>query len=47
MRQGEEQRGIVGAGFAVSEPDEEIHWREEKAKVGKTTMYLKFGGRRY
>jgi 5-methylcytosine-specific restriction protein A len=41
LRQGEEPRGIVGAGFAVSEPYAEIHWREEKARVGKTTMYLK------
>lgn len=40
LRQGEEPRGIVGAGYAESEPYEEIHWREEKAKAGKTTMYL-------
>ncbi|HEY9401493.1 MAG TPA: hypothetical protein VIQ24_02280, partial [Pyrinomonadaceae bacterium] len=30
LRQGEEPRGIVGAGFAISEPYEEVHWREEK-----------------
>lgn len=41
LRQGEEPRGIVGAGWAVSEPYREIHWREEKAQVGRTTMYLK------
>lgn len=41
LRQGEEPRGIVGAGFAASEPYEEIHWREEKARAGRTTMYLK------
>jgi 5-methylcytosine-specific restriction protein A len=41
LRQGEEPRGIVGAGWAESEPYEEIHWREEKARVGRTTMYLK------
>ena len=40
LRQGEEPRGIVGAGFADSEPFEEIHWRAEKAKAGRTTMYL-------
>jgi 5-methylcytosine-specific restriction protein A len=40
LRQGEEPRGIVGAGVAESEPYEEIHWREKKAKVGRTTMYL-------
>jgi 5-methylcytosine-specific restriction protein A len=41
LRQGEEPRGIVGAGWAESEPYAEIHWREEKARVGKTTMYVK------
>jgi 5-methylcytosine-specific restriction protein A len=41
LRQGEEPRGIVGAGWAESEPYEEIHWRAEKARVGRTTMYLK------
>jgi 5-methylcytosine-specific restriction protein A len=41
LRQGEEPRGIVGAGYAASKPYEEIHWRQEKAKVGQTTMYLK------
>lgn len=40
LRQGEEPRGIVGAGWAKSVPYEEIHWREEKARVGRTTMYL-------
>ena len=40
LRQGEEPRGIVGAGWAESEPFAEIHWREEKARVGRTTMYL-------
>ena len=41
LRQGEEPRGIVGAGHAVSKPYEAIHWRNEKAKVGRTTMYVK------
>jgi 5-methylcytosine-specific restriction protein A len=40
LRQGEEPRGIVGAGRAASAPFEEVHWREEKAKAGRTTMYL-------
>lgn len=40
LRQGEEPRGIVGVGWAESEPYEEIHWREEKAQAGRTTMYL-------
>ena len=41
LRQGEEPRGIVGAGWAESEPYEEIHWREEKVRAGRTTMYLR------
>lgn len=41
LRQGEEPRGIVGTGWAESEPYEEIHWREEKARAGRTTRYLK------
>lgn len=41
LRQGEEPRGIVGAGWAESGPYEEIHWREEKARLGRTTMFLK------
>jgi 5-methylcytosine-specific restriction protein A len=40
LRQGEEPRGIVGAGWAESEPYEAIHWREEKARAGRRTMYL-------
>lgn len=40
LRQGEEPRGIAGAGWAASVPYEAIHWREEKARVGRTTMYL-------
>lgn len=40
LRQGEEPRGIVGAGWAESEPFEAVHWREEKARVGRTTMYI-------
>jgi 5-methylcytosine-specific restriction enzyme A len=41
LRQGEEPRGVVGAGWADSEPYAEIHWREEKAKAGMTTMYVR------
>ena len=40
LRQGEEPRGIVGAGWATSDSYEEIHWRAEKAKVGRMTMYV-------
>lgn len=40
LRQGEEPRGVVGAGWAASRSFEEVHWREEKAKAGRTTMYV-------
>lgn len=40
LRQGEEPRGIVGAGWAESAPYADIHWREEKARAGRRTMYL-------
>ncbi|HYO63014.1 MAG TPA: hypothetical protein VER08_05090 [Pyrinomonadaceae bacterium] len=40
LRQGEEPRGMVGAGWADSEPYEAVHWREEKARAGRTTMYV-------
>ena len=40
LRQGEEPRGIVGAGRAASGSYEEVHWREEKARAGRTTMYV-------
>lgn len=40
LRQGEEPRGIVGAGWAESEPFAELHWRAEKAQLGRTTMYV-------
>ncbi|HYP53215.1 MAG TPA: hypothetical protein VEQ42_06720 [Pyrinomonadaceae bacterium] len=43
LRQGEEPRGIVGAGWAESGPFEEVHWREEKARIGRTTMYVRVG----
>lgn len=40
LRQGIEPRGIVGSGRAESESFEEIHWREEKARKGRTTRYV-------
>lgn len=40
LRQGEEPRGIVGAGWAESDSFEETHWRKEKARIGRTTMYV-------
>jgi 5-methylcytosine-specific restriction enzyme A len=41
LRQGVEPRGIVASGRAVSASFEEIHWREEKARRGRTTRYVK------
>ncbi|HYO62433.1 MAG TPA: hypothetical protein VER08_02135 [Pyrinomonadaceae bacterium] len=43
LRQGEEPRGIVGAGWAGSVPFEAVHWRAEKAAAGRTTMYVRVG----
>jgi 5-methylcytosine-specific restriction protein A len=40
LRQGIEPRGIVATGWAESESYEEVHWREEKAKQGRTTRYV-------
>ena len=40
LRQGEEPRGICGAGWADSESYAGTHWREEKAKIGRTTRYV-------
>lgn len=40
LRQGEEPRGIVGAGWAESASYEGVHWRKEKARIGTTTMYV-------
>jgi 5-methylcytosine-specific restriction enzyme A len=41
LRQGEEPRGIVGAGWVESDSYEEVHWRNEKARTGRTTMYVR------
>jgi 5-methylcytosine-specific restriction protein A len=41
LRQGEEPRGIIASGWAESESFEETHWREEKARKGRTTRYVK------
>jgi 5-methylcytosine-specific restriction protein A len=40
LRQGEEPRGIIASGWAESESSEEIHWRKEKARKGRTTRYV-------
>ena len=40
LRQGEEPRRVVGAGRAASDSFEEVHWSREKARAGRTTMYV-------
>ena len=34
-------RGIFGAGYTLTAPQEREHWRPEKAALGATTQYLK------
>ena len=41
LRQGLEPRGICASGWAESSSYEELHWRTEKAKKGRTTRYVK------
>ena len=41
LRQGAEPRGLVGAGRAASVPYAAIHWRAEKARLGRKTMYVR------
>jgi len=41
VRLGVPPKGLIGAGYALSEPWEDTHWRAEKAAVGATTHYLK------
>jgi 5-methylcytosine-specific restriction protein A len=42
MRLGREPRGITGAGFVVTAPNEDIHWDPKKAQLGKKTLYIRF-----
>lgn len=41
VRLGVPPKGLIGAGYTLSEPWEAIHWREEKAAIGSTTHYLR------
>lgn len=41
VRLGVPPKGLIGAGYALTEPWEDTHWRAEKAAVGATTHYLK------
>jgi 5-methylcytosine-specific restriction enzyme A len=40
LRQGEEPRGLMASGWAESDSFQETHWREEKARKGRTTRYV-------
>ncbi len=41
VRLGVPPKGLIGAGYTLSEPWEDVHWREEKAVTGSTTHYLR------
>jgi 5-methylcytosine-specific restriction protein A len=41
VRVGVEPRGIFGAGYTLTAPQEREHWRPDKAAQGATTQYLK------
>ena len=41
VRLGVPPKGLIGAGYALSEPWEDIHWLADKAAAGATTHYLK------
>jgi 5-methylcytosine-specific restriction protein A len=41
VRLGVPPKGLIGSGYALSQPWEDVHWRPEKAAVGATTHYLK------
>ena len=40
MRLGVEPRGIFGSGTVMTAPVERLHWREDKAALGRTTGYV-------
>lgn len=41
IRLGEEPRGIFASGQVVSDVYEDLHWKEEKSLLGRTTNYVK------
>ena len=41
FRLGVPPKGLIGSGYTLSEPWEDVHWLAEKAAVGATTHYLK------
>jgi 5-methylcytosine-specific restriction protein A len=40
VRVGVEPRGIFGAGYTLSEPEQRLHWWPEKAAKGLMTQYV-------
>ncbi|GIK86779.1 MAG: hypothetical protein BroJett026_22600 [Betaproteobacteria bacterium] len=40
VRLGVEPRGIFGSGTVMTAPVERLHWREDKAALGRTTGYV-------
>jgi 5-methylcytosine-specific restriction protein A len=41
VRLGVPPKGLIGSGYALTEPWEDIHWLEDKAAAGAKTHYLK------
>jgi 5-methylcytosine-specific restriction protein A len=41
MRLGVPPKGLIGAGYALSAPWQDVHWLADKAAQGATTHYLK------
>jgi len=41
VRLGVPPKGLIGAGYTLSEPWEDVHWLADKAADGGTTHYLK------
>lgn len=40
VRLGVEPKGVFGAGYTLTAPQSDIHWRKEKAALGTKTNYL-------
>lgn len=41
VRLGVAPKGLIGSGYALSAPREDVHWLDEKAQMGVRTHYLK------
>ena len=40
VRLGQAPKGLIGSGYALTEPREDVHWLAEKAAAGARTHYL-------